>query len=229
LGQDNHPIDALVFDFDGLILETETPIYLTWGEIFQSYGCQLPFEKWTTIIGSANVAFDPLEELQRQLHHTLDQDEVLARQRQQEHALILRQPVLPGVRETLDSAVGLGLKIGLASSSPCDWVEGHLERLGLRAYFEQIRASDDVEFTKPDPALYVEACAALGVPPARALALEDSPNGALAAKRAGMYCVAVPNPLTRELPFPDVDLRLDSLADLPLEALLAKLRPGRPV
>ena len=162
-------------------------------------------------------------------HPQLDQDEVLARQRQQESELILRQPVLPGVKNTLDAAVDLELKIGLASSSPCDWVEGHLERLELRGYFEQILASDDVELTKPDPALYVDACAALLVAPARALALEDSPNGAFAAKRAGMYCVAVPNPLTRELPFPEVDLRLESLAELPLEELLAQLRPGEPV
>ena len=229
MGHNHLPIDALVFDFDGLILETETPIYQSWLEIFKSYDCQLSFEQWSTIIGSANVEFDPMEELERQLGQAVDQDEVLARQRQQESELILRQPVLPGVKNTLDAAVDLELKIGLASSSPCDWVEGHLERLGLRGYFEQILASDDVELTKPDPALYVDACAALLVAPARALALEDSPNGALAAKRAGMYCVAVPNQLTRELPFPEVDLRLESLAELPLEELLAQLRPGEPV
>jgi beta-phosphoglucomutase-like phosphatase (HAD superfamily) len=115
------------------------------------------------------------------------------------------------------------LKIGLASSSPCEWVEGHLERLGLRPYFESIIASDDVVLTKPDPALYTSACAALGVEPGRAVALEDSPNGALAAKRAGLHCVAVPNELTKFLPFPAVDLRLDSLAEMSLDDLLAKL------
>ena len=217
------PIDAVVFDFDGLILETETPIFQSWGEIFQSYGCHLSFEKWSTIIGSADVAFNPMDELEHQLGAELDRERILSNQRKREFEMILEQPVQPGVRQILDDALLLELKIGLASSSSCDWVESHLERLGLSAYFNQIMASDDVEFTKPDPALYINACEALGVEPARALALEDSPNGVLAAKRAGMYCVAVPNKLTARLSFPEVDLRLDSLADMPLEALLRHL------
>jgi HAD superfamily hydrolase (TIGR01509 family) len=216
-------IKAIIFDFDGLILETESPIFQSWKEVFESFGCRLSFEDWSTIIGSANVEFDPMEDLARQLDGNLDRLAVSLRQRQRESELILAQPVQPGVKSYLDEALRLGLKIGLASSSPCDWVEGHLERLGLRAYFERIVASDDVALTKPDPALYTDVCTALGVQPGCAVALEDSPNGALAAKRAGLYCVAVPNELTKNLPFPPVDLRLDSLADMPLEMLLAQL------
>ncbi len=216
-------IEAIVFDFDGLILETETPIYQSWKEIFQANGCQLSFEDWSTIIGSANVEFDPMEELTRQMDGNLDRQAIDIQQRQRERELILAQPVQPGVKSYLDAALRLRLKIGLASSSSCDWVEGHLERLGLRSCFDCIVASDDVELTKPDPALYTSVCAALGIEPGRAVALEDSPNGALAAKRAGLYCVAVPNELTKNLPFPAVDLRLDSLADMPLEELLAQL------
>ena len=139
-----------------------------------------------------------------------------------EAALLSAQSIRPGVVETLQTARRIGLKIGLASSSPCRWVTGNLERLGLIDYFECIRCQDDVQLTKPDPELYLAAAACLEVPPVEAIAIEDSPNGVTAAKRAGMFCVAVPNDLTSGLRLDHADLRLDSLADLPLEELIAK-------
>ena len=200
-----------------------SPVAESWLEVYRSLGCTLAFEDWATFIGSDDAEYNPLRDLTRQLDGELDGDAILRAQRQREHEMILELPVLPGVQDYLEVASRLGLRIGMASSSSCDWVEGHLERLGLRAYFERIQASDDVALTKPDPALYLNVCAELGVPTSRAVALEDSPNGALAAKRAGMYCVIVPNAMTANLPFPTVDLRLDSLADLPLEELLDSL------
>jgi len=222
-------IRALIFDFDGLILETETTIYQSWQEVFQSYDCKLLFDDWSTIIGSANVAFNPMDELEKQLGRDLDREQVEALRWQREYKLVLKQPIMPGVQDALDDAKRLGLHIGLASSSPCEWVVGHLSRLGLIEYFETIKGSDDVALTKPDPALYLEALSALNVPGERAVALEDSPHGVLAAKRAGMYTVAVPNDLTRRMPFQGVDLRLDSLADMPLKNLLAELTAGTKV
>ena len=123
----------------------------------------------------------------------------------------------------LQDARRLGLKLGLASSSSCQWVEEHLQQRGLRAYFDVVRAADDVRFTKPDPELYLAVLTKLDVLPAQALALEDSPNGVRAAKAAGMYCVAVPNTMTSQLPLHEADLRLESLADLSLETLLARI------
>jgi HAD superfamily hydrolase (TIGR01509 family) len=142
---------------------------------------------------------------------------------QRETSLILEQPVLPGVLDYLEGARRLGLRVGLASSSSCEWVLGHLSRLGLLNYFHEIRASEDVKRTKPDPALYLQVLHGLGVPAEQGVALEDSPNGILAAKRAGLFCVAVPNALTRRLPLDHADLRLESLADLPLESLLVEV------
>jgi beta-phosphoglucomutase-like phosphatase (HAD superfamily) len=103
-------------------------------------------------------------------------------------------------------------------------VEGHLTRLGLRQAFAVIRCADDVPRVKPDPALYRAVVEAAGVRPEDALALEDSPNGVLAAKRAGLTCVAVPNPLTARLDLGGADLLLASLADVPLAALLSRFR-----
>jgi HAD superfamily hydrolase (TIGR01509 family) len=215
-------IRALVFDFDGLILETEGPIFLSWQELYASFGFPLPFEVWATTIGSAEAEFDPARELERLLGQPLDWSAIEPKRQQRELALINQQPLLPGVEQILQDARRLGLKLGLASSSSCKWVEGHLKERGLRLYFDAVRAADDVHLTKPDPELYLAVLRELGVSGAEAVALEDSPNGIRAAKAAGMYCVAVPNHLTRQLVLDEADLRLESLAEMPLEMLLAK-------
>jgi HAD superfamily hydrolase (TIGR01509 family) len=179
-------IRALVFDFDGLILETEGPIFLSWQEVFASFGFPLPFEIWATTIGSAEAEFNPARALERLLGRRLDWSGIEAERQRRELALIAQQPILPGVEQTLQDARRLGLKLGLASSSSCKWVEGHLRERSLRAYFDVVRAADDVHLTKPDPELYLAVLTQMGVRGAEAVALEDSPNGIRAAKAAGM-------------------------------------------
>jgi len=221
-------IRALVFDFDGLILETELPVFQSWQELFQTYQLEFPFEKWAFNIGTAEETFDPVFELSQHIGPVVNLTEDLNRRRERELELIGDQPPLPGVMDYLNDAKALGLKIGLASSSSCQWVEGHLTRLGLRGYFDCIRARDDVHLTKPDPALYRSAMEMLGVPPEQGIAFEDSRNGIQAAKSAGMFCVAVPNVLTRLTDTSQADLTLHSLADLPLNDLIQKIEslPG---
>ena len=103
-------------------------------------------------------------------------------------------------------------------------MHGHLTRLELHTHFVCIKCRDDVHHAKPDPALYRAALEALAVRPEEAIALEDSPNGILAAKRAGLFCVAVPNPLTSQLSLEQADLQIPSLTALPLAQLLAALQ-----
>jgi HAD superfamily hydrolase (TIGR01509 family) len=216
-------VKLLVFDFDGLILDTEVPVYDAWQAIYDDHGVTLAFEKWAQCIGTAD-AFDPCTDLQTALGRALDVAALQARHRALTDGLIAAQAVLPGVREYVEEAARMGLALGVASSSSRRWVEGHLTRLGLRDCFHAIRCADDVPRVKPDPALYLAAVEALGGRPEDALALEDSPNGILAAKRAGLTCVAVPNPLTARLDLSLADLRLASLAEMPLAALLARFR-----
>lgn len=214
---------GLIFDFDGLIVETESPIFQSWQEVYQDHNLELPFELWATIIGRADGGFDPLDHLEEQIEKEIDRAELLRKQRSRESELIVRQPILPGVEETIRSAQRLGLKLGVASSSSCEWVTGHLSRLGLLEHFNCIRGSDDVERTKPDPTVYLLTLECLGLQAEEAFAIEDSPNGVTAAKRAGLFCVAVPNPLTRNLSLEHADLILDSLAEVPLEKLLERI------
>jgi HAD superfamily hydrolase (TIGR01509 family) len=210
---------AVIFDFDGLILDTEVPEFQAWAEIYQDYGLSLALADWAVNVGTVNT-FDPHADLSARLGRPLDREEIRRRRRLRRGALLAEQPVRPGVRDYLDAAAARGLKVAVASSSPRARVIGHLDRLGLLNRFVCIRGAEDVPRVKPDPALYQSALAALDVPSTAALALEDSPNGVLAAKRAGLFCVAVPNPLTVRLDLSQADLRVASLADLPLDRLL---------
>lgn len=221
-------IRALIFDFDGLILDTEVPDFESWQEIFAEYDCSLSLDTWSGYIGTASDAFSPFDHLEAQLGTPILRDEIRDRRRARYLELVARQSILPGVREYLNDARRLGLKIGLATSSSGGWAPGHLDRLELLRYFDSVHCAEHVKVVKPDPELYLRCVAALGVEPHETVALEDSPNGIRAARRAGLYCVAVPNALTRGLPLHEADLQLTSLSEMPLEALLRKLSGSGP-
>jgi HAD superfamily hydrolase (TIGR01509 family) len=215
-------IRALIFDFDGLILDTEGPEFQAWSEVFTAHGHVFDLVEWSRNIGTVDT-FDPHTHLEGLLGRALEREEIRARRRQRSRELIAAQDVLPGVAKYLADAKRLGLKVAVASSSPRAWVAGHLERLGLIAHFDCLRCGDEVAVVKPDPALYQTALDLLGVGPDEAIAFEDSPNGILAAKRAGIFCVAVPNGVTGQLDVSHADLRLGSLAELSLEELLKRV------
>lgn len=217
-------IRALVFDFDGLILDTEGPVYEAWREVYAEHGEELPIAFWQTIIGRGSNWFDPLADLERRLGRSLDRDRIRGARQARVKELVGALPILPGVVQWIEAAERLGLKLGVASSSSRAWVVGHLERLGLERHWDCVRCRDDVARAKPDPDLYLAVAAELGVAPAEAIAIEDSPNGCLAAKAAGLYCVAVPNRMTAGLDFAAADVRLASLAQVTLPDFLAGIR-----
>ena len=212
-------IRALVFDFDGLILDTEEPVYRSWLEVYQAHGEELPFERWVQIVGSTTAGFHPQYHLEERLGRPLPK-EVLDRRMGRRTEMILAQAVLPGVVQHLDAAREVGLRLGVASSSTREWVAGHLARLGILDSFECVRCRDDVANAKPEPDLYLAVLDCLGVDASEAIAIEDSPNGIAAAKRAGMRCVAIPNSITARLDLSEADITLTSLAELTLGQLL---------
>jgi len=216
-------IRALVFDFDGLILETETPAYETWAEIYKEHGHELPLDRWFDYIGREGGFFDAADHLAALVGEGFDREAARKRRDTRKTELIDALDVMVGVREYVADAKGLGLRLAVASSSSRKWVLGHLERLRLHAEWDGVFTRDDVARTKPAPDLYLAAVEALGVEPREAVAFEDSRNGIAAAKDAGLLCVAVPNALTAAMDLSRADLRLGSLAETPLERLLAVL------
>ncbi len=213
-------LKALIFDFDGLILDTETPELQAWQEIYAEYGLEFPVASWGRIVGGTGAGhFDPLDHLEALVDGAVDRAALQARHLQRDYALIAANSAMPGVDACLETARQAGLKRGIASSSPSEWVSGHLTRIQLQHAFDVIVTADDVARTKPDPSLFLTACQRLGVSASEAIVFEDSPNGILAANRAGIFCVAVPNPVTRQLALGSPDLVLDSLEDFRLEKL----------
>lgn len=215
-------IRAIVFDFDGLILDTEEPVYRSWLEVYQAHGEELPFERWVQIVGSTTTGFHPQHHLEERLGRALPK-EVLDRRIGRRTELVLAQKLLPGVVSHIDQAKGMGLKVGVASSSTAEWVRGHLARLGILEQFDCLRCRDDVAHAKPEPDLYVAVLDCLGVAASDAFAIEDSPNGVTAAKRAGLRCVAIPNSITAKLDLSGADVLLRSLAEITLADLLKKI------
>ncbi|HXI94613.1 MAG TPA: HAD family hydrolase [Candidatus Acidoferrum sp.] len=218
-------IRAVILDFDGLILDTEEPIYRSWLEVYRAHGEDLPFDRWVQTVGSTSALFHPQHNLEERLGRSLPQ-EVLERRIGRRTEMIFAQEALPGVVGLLAEATAMGLKVGLASSSTSDWVGGHLARLGILHHFDCMRCRDQVANAKPEPDLYLAVLDCLGVPAPEAIAIEDSPNGVLAAKRAGLRCVAVPNSITAGLDLGQADVLLGSLAEVTLSELLTMLDPG---
>ena len=219
---------AVVLDFDGLIVDTESPLLESWQHTYRLRGQELTLEHWQHALGT-HGGFDPCAHLSRLLGTPQDDEEIRRQVKARNQTTCEAQPLLPGIADLLAEAGALGLGTAVASSSSRAWVEGWLVRHGVRDRVHHVCASDDVARVKPAPDLFLLAAGRLGVPPESCLVFEDSPNGVLAAQAAGMRCVAIPNPVTRPLPLPDPDLVLTSAADLPLGEIAAQLGLCLPV
>ena len=218
-------VRAVVFDFDGLILETEEPIYVALRELWAEHGHDLPLELWAQSIGTnSGDAFDAIAELNKLAGTDYTEEGLTPRLRPRIDALIASQDLMPGVVDWVREAEELGLGVGIASSSGRSWIVGHLERLGHADRFPVVCCYDDVGVAKPAPDAYVGACRMLGAEPSEAIAVEDSVNGLRAAKAAGMRCIAVPTPMTKHLDFSEADLVIPSLADCSLASAIDRLR-----
>jgi len=215
-------IEAIIFDFDGIIIDTESPDLEVWQDCYRAHGLDLTLDVWAKRVGhNEDDSFDPVAHFEKITGQPFDP---ALRQANVQRYLdrCASQPILPGVTALLQAARDHGIPLAIASSSYRKWVERWLRHHNLWHYFACIRTRDDVAKGKPAPDLYLSAAACLGVPVERCIAIEDSPIGMQAALSAGIRCIAVPNPLTARLPLPNVNLRLQSLADIDLQGLLAQ-------
>lgn len=214
-------VRALIFDFDGLILETEMPAYEAWVEIYRELGHELPKELWLDYIGREGSWFDALVYLEGLAGPQADRDAIQLRRDARKTELVAGVTESAGLRDLLVDGRARGLRLAVCSSSTPRWVVGHLERLGLADLFDHVQCRDRADLrAKPAPDLYLAACAALEVRPDEAIAFEDSRNGMLAAQAAGMRCVVVPNELTVAMDLSGADHRFESLAAVSLRTLL---------
>jgi HAD superfamily hydrolase (TIGR01509 family) len=216
-------IKALLFDFDGTVVDTESVDLRAWEEVFEAHGVAVPVERFALRIGTLTGP-DELDELDALLDTPCDRDAVTATRRARERELLELEPLRPGIREYLDDARRLDIAVAIVSSSHRWWIDSNIERLGISDGWAAIVCADgDTERCKPSPALYLKALELLGVEAGEAIAIEDSPNGIAAARAAGLYCVGFPNDVTNALDLSAADLVVDSLEALPLPDLLARV------
>ncbi|NJO83113.1 MAG: HAD-IA family hydrolase [Blastochloris sp.] len=216
------PIKAIIFDFDGLLLDTETPDFEIMSALYREYGLELQHDRWLLGLGT-HGGVDLYADLAALTGRELDLNAL----RRSSHELYLercrQQPLQPGVTALLDTLREVGMPIAVASSSNREWVDGWLLQHAIRYRFVCVRTRDDVDRVKPAPDLFLSAADCLNISPTDCVVFEDSPNGIRAAAAAGMRCVAVPIRLNAALTLPPTTLRLRSIDELPPTELLARL------
>jgi HAD superfamily hydrolase (TIGR01509 family) len=215
-------IRALLFDFDGLILDTETASRAGWEWAYRELGHELPEEKWALIVGTTG-AWSPMDYLEELVGEPLERDALNERRYAHELSLIEAEELRPGISDYLEAADERGLKRAIVSSSSRRWIDMHLARLEREAGWDAILTADgNHSRAKPSPVMYLEALELLGVRADEAVVFEDSPHGVRAGKAAGIYTVAIPNSVTRDYGLEEADVVVQSLADLPPDELFAR-------
>lgn len=217
-------IRAVIFDFDGTILDTEMPIYLAWLRTYQQHGQHLTIEEYSAAIGTDYSVFDPRATLEQRTGRKLDWSALDKERRDYHLELVVTKEILPGIRSLMEEVKARGLQCAVASSSTTDWVDPHLRRLGLRHFVDLIVCADPPRRPKPTPDVYFHTLKELGISAEEAIAIEDSPNGVTAALAAGIPCIGVPNEMTSLFTFPAGTRRVDSLASLSLDELVSFAR-----
>jgi HAD superfamily hydrolase (TIGR01509 family) len=215
-------LQSLIFDFDGLIVDTEKPGFDSWNELYADFGQRLTLDDWRGATGYVG-GFDPAIHLEGLLGQKLDWQNLIPRREARNWELTLKQGVLPGIQELMAAAVDAGIPVGVASNSGFGWVNDGLERLGLRGLVGAIVTRDMVLNPKPAPDAYLKAAETLQVSPGSSVALEDSEPGCRAAKAAGMRAVAIPNQFSERQDLSVADLMVPSAKALSLERLVGLL------
>lgn len=215
-------IDALVFDFDGLLMDTESASLHVWQNLWRWHGVELDVDTFFAPHGG-DVTADRYAALAAAVGPGYDQAASHAQRmviRQDIHAALV---LSDGISTWLDEARELDLRLAIASSSPRGWIENHLSRIGFLDRFELLACGDEVSAAKPAPDVYALALRRLGVPAGRAVAFEDTVHGVAAAQGAGLRCVAIPHPYADPALFTAADVLLASAADHPLASVTRML------
>ena len=213
---------AVIFDFDGIVLDSETPEYESHRRIYERCGVTLTVDEWCGVIGTWTEGHDEqwFTRLIVQSSDAPGRDAYFAERRRIFDEIVPAGP-MRGVQELLTTLRGAGIPTAIASSAPARWVVGAVERLGIRPLFDAVVTGDEVARRKPAPDVYLEAARRLGVDPARSIAIEDSGPGITAARAAGMRTIAIPHWLTERHDLSGADLQVAHAGELTLARLVA--------
>ena len=215
-------LQAIIFDHDGTILDTESAEYESVRRVWHDYGLSFLPERWAHVIGT--VSGDPwIDELARELGRSIDRDEIYRRARRYNAEALESVDARPGIRELVATAAAAGIPMAIASNAPVSWIERRVGPLGFYDAFDYVIGVDTASAPKPDPAPFAEACMALGVDPRFTVAIEDSNTGVASAVAAGCFTLACPGPLTLGHDLSAAHVIVDSHTEVTLGWLSAQL------
>ncbi|BCU76766.1 HAD family phosphatase [Luteolibacter sp. LG18] len=205
---------AVLFDFDGVLVDTEWAIYDAWHRTFRAHGHPLPLELYTRCIGSDFDTWSPKTHLEELTGSSFDWHELDLKRQEEIVRDLAGEGPMPGAVALLESLIAKGIPRAVVSSSSHHWVDGWLDRLGMMPLFDTVVCRGDAPRIKPAPDLFLEGARRLGFEPAECLVIEDSLNGVKAARAAGCPVWAVPNRVTACLDFSLANAVLPSLAEV---------------
>ena len=200
---------AIIFDMDGVLINTEPLHYKCWKEAVKEDGINLTYDVYKACIGATReVLLEIIKDHYGKVYE--DPAEVLHRMKEKKMQFIEQEgfPMLDGVKESIEALHNAGYHLAVASSSPRDAIEMTLEAIGIRKCFDSITSGSEVEHSKPAPDTFLCAMERLGMTPSDCLVIEDSTNGGKAAKAAGMKCVWYHNPDSGEQTIPHAELEI---------------------
>lgn len=218
---------ALVFDFDGTMVDTETAEYEAVRLVFADFGLELAPDRWIVAAGHSWGQFDWADELRVATSGEIDVDEARRRKHAFSTELDAATVLRTGLAMLLDEARAHSIPMGIASNSPAAWIESNLDRLGIAHYFDAIVTIDRVERGKPYPDPYVAAVALLDSPAGRSVAFEDSEAGTQSAASAGLFVIAAPGPMTTVHDLSAAHHQIDGFDGLTLAGVVAARMTAR--
>ena len=215
-------LGAVIFDFDGIVLDSETPEYESHRRIYERCGVDLTLDEWCSVIGTWSEGHDEqwFARLCERAVEAPARDAYFAERRRIFDEIVPADP-MRGVAGLLRSLRAAEIPTAIASSAPAHWVVGAVERLGIGALFDAVVTGDQVARRKPAPDVYLEAARRLGVAPEASVAIEDSGPGISAGLAAGMKVVAIPHWLTERHDLSAADLTVAHAGELTVERLAA--------
>ena len=204
---------ALIFDMDGVLVDSEPLHLLAYQTAFGEYGITYTEADNQEFLGRKD--HDCAQTIVNRFQLPVSASQLLHRKEAVLASLLKERSVArPGVEKILSGARALGIRLGVASMATTGAIDLVLETLGIRQYFQTLTSGDEIKNGKPAPDIFLLAARRLSASPADCLVIEDTINGIRAAKSAGMQCVAIPCQATRYQDHSEADLRLNSLSEL---------------
>lgn len=205
---------GIIFDFDGVLVDTEWAIYQSWVHLYAREGQQISISTYAPCLGAGYSHWDPAAHLEKLTGKNYDWEKETPVRQARLEADLARMGLMEGAVALFDWCAEQGIPLTVASSSSRRWVQGWLEKLGIYHRFAGVFTRTDGYAVKPDPALFLAAQQCLRLQKDECLIIEDSENGTIAAQNAGIPCAAIPNRMTESSDFSRANYRFASLIEL---------------